>query len=165
MRFPAILPGLAAVVFATTAVGCGGDAPPEDTRPPAAETPAVGSDLTEVELEQGIGPIRDLTLAEIDPAMAAAGEEAFALKCSACHKVAERYIGPPLHDVLAKRRPEYVMNMILNANEMVQRHPVAREMLAEYYTPMTIQVVDHDEARALLEYIRTIQSEGGASQD
>lgn len=165
MRFPTVLPGLATVVVAMTIAACGGDAPAEDTPAPASETPAVGSDLTDVELEQGIGPIRDLTLGEVDPAMAAAGEEAFALKCSACHKVAERYIGPPLHDVLAKRRPEYVMNMILNANEMVQRHPVAREMLAEYYTPMTIQVVDHDEARALLEYIRTVQSEGGSTQD
>ena len=144
---------------------CGGDAPADGSRPASTPSAAVGADLTPEELEQGIGPIRDLSLAAVDPALAATGEEAFALKCSACHKIDVRYVGPPLHDVLAKRRPEYVMNMILNANEMVARHPAAREMLAQYYTPMTVQVVDHDEARALLEYLRSVQSsDAGASQ-
>jgi hypothetical protein len=63
------------------------------------------------------------------------------------------------------------MNMILNADEMVQRHPVIRELLAEFYTPMPVQVRDPDEARAILEYLRseqtgstTTQSGSGASR-
>lgn len=142
---------------------CGGDAPAEDA---AVSTPATGasaaapaaSGLTPVELEQGVGPIRDLDLAPVDPALADHGETAFTTKCSACHKIGERYVGPDLSQVLSRRRPEFVMNMMLNAGEMVQKHPVIKELLAQFYTPMPVQVTDHDEARAILEYLRSVQT-------
>ena len=144
--------------------GCGGEnAPPQEQSSAApsgasAGASASGPALTQVELEQGLGPIRDLTLGPIDPALAAEGEAAFTLKCSACHKLAERYVAPPLGDVLSRRRPEFVMNMILNATEMVQRHPEVQALLAEYFTPMTIQVTEESEARAILEYLRSAQT-------
>ena len=148
--------------------GCGGDGgagdDADDGRPTAA-TPggaggaggAAGASLTDVELEQGIGPVRNLDLPPVDAALAEEGQTAFVTKCSACHKVEERYIGPELGTVLERRRPEFVMNMILNANEMVQRHPAIRELLAQFYTPMPVQVTDPDEARAILEYLRSVQ--------
>jgi mono/diheme cytochrome c family protein len=140
---------------------CGGE-PESSPRPLAAGASAAapaGEPLTQVELEQGIGPIRDLELAALDQELAATGEEAFTLKCSACHKIEERYVAPPLGDVLTNRRPEFVMNMILNATEMVQRHPEVQKLLAEYYTPMTVQVTEEAEARAILEYLRSVQTE------
>lgn len=142
-----------------TLAACGGDAPPANApsgSPAGGATPS--AELSAVELEQGIGPIRDLQLGALDPALVARGEADFTTKCSACHKIDERYVGPPLGDVLDHRRPEFVMNMILNANEMVQKHPVVREMLAQYYTPMPVQVTDHGEARAILEYLRSVQT-------
>jgi len=145
-------------VFTIALVSCGGaesGAVADAASEPVPD--AATSDLTAEELEQGIGPIRDLALADIDAALAAEGEEAFLLKCSACHKVEERYIGPELAGVLARRRPEFVMNMMLNANEMVARHPGVREMLAEYFTPMPVQGIDEPEARAILEYLRSVQ--------
>ena len=145
-------------VLTVALTSCGGEqtgAVPDATSDRASEAPA--SDLTAEEMEQGIGPIRDLVLADVDPALVAEGEEAFLLKCSACHKIEERYIGPELGGVLARRRPEFVMNMMLNANEMVARHPVVREMLAEYFTPMPVQGIDEPEARAILEYLRSVQ--------
>ncbi len=135
---------------------CGGDAQ-SDAPPEGAGTTPTGDQLSQVELEQGIGPVRDLQLGDVDPTLAAEGETAFVTKCSACHKVEERYVGPRLGTVLERRRPEFVMNMILNANEMVQKHPVVRQMLAEYYTPMPVQVTDPDEARAILEYLRSVR--------
>jgi cytochrome c2 len=111
-----------------------------------------------VELEQGLGPVRDLQLGPVDEALAKQGEAAFTVKCSACHKLAERYVGPELGQVLSRRRPEFVMNQILNANEMVQRHPAIKELLAQYYTPMPVQVTDQAEARAILEYLRSAQT-------
>jgi mono/diheme cytochrome c family protein len=139
---------------------CGGDAPP--AQPPSsssgASAAAPAAELSAVELEQGIGPIRDLVLGAEDPALAETGEAAFTMKCSACHKIEERYIGPELGQVLARRSPEFVMNQILNSTEMVARHPVVRELLAEYYTPMPVQVTDPDEARAILEYLRSAQT-------
>jgi mono/diheme cytochrome c family protein len=144
---------------------CGGDAPSAKATASAAggaaSAAAAGADLTPVELEQGIGPIRDLELGPVDATLVKQGEAAFVTKCSACHKLAERYVGPELGQVLSRRRPEFVMNQILNSNEMVQRHPVIKELLAQYYTPMPVQVTDQAEARAILEYLRSAQT--GAS--
>lgn len=145
---------LAILLAAAFASGCeGSDAPP------AADGGAAPADapLSAVELEQGIGPIRDLTLGPVDATLAETGRVAFLTKCSACHKVEEQYVAPMLGDVLERRRPEYVMNMILNAAEMVQRHPEAKALLSEFYTPMPVQVTDPDEARAILEYLRSAQ--------
>jgi cytochrome c len=144
------------------AAACGGDAPsgdaPAATSAGAAPAAAAGSDLTPVELEQGIGPIRDLQLGPVDHELAEEGKEAFTTKCSACHKIEERYVGPELGQVLSRRRPEFVMNQMLNANEMVARHPAIKELLAQYYTPMPVQVTDQAEARAILEYLRSAQT-------
>jgi cytochrome c2 len=145
---------------------CGGDAPPAQA--PSSSTPAAAApaeELSALEMEQGIGPIHDLELGPVDAALAETGEAAFVMKCSACHKIEERYIGPELGQVLARRTPEFVMNQMLNANEMVQRHPVVKQLLAEYYTPMPVQVTDHDEARAILEYLRSAQTEAPSTSN
>ena len=137
------------------ALACGGESP----EPAVEEAPGPGG-LTAVELEQGIGPVRDMELAPLDAALASEGEAAFTTKCSACHRIDERFVAPELGHVLERRSPEFVMNMILNAAEMVQRHPEVQKLLAEFYTPMPVQVRDHDEARAILEYLRSVQIEG-----
>ena len=152
-------------LLALMIIGCGdsgnADSAAAVSQSPQALTtaaqPGGGDALSDIEMEQGLGPVRDLTLAEVDPELAAEGESNFVLLCSACHKFSERYVGPPLGDVLARRRPEFVMNMMLNANEMVQRHPTVRALLAEYYTPMAQQALTPEQARAILEYIRTQQ--------
>ena len=155
-----------ALMLTLTACGSGDDAASSGTSDGSA-TPATSTsgaaassgsgELTQIELEQGIGPVRDLELGAVDPALAATGETAFTTKCSACHRLEDRYVGPRLGTVLARREPEFVMNMMLNANEMVNRHPVVRELLAQFYTPMPVQVTDPDEARAILEYLRSVQ--------
>ena len=124
---------IALVLAVFVATGCGGEAEtPEDARAEAA--PAGG--LTAEQLENGIGPVSELELDALDAALAARGQEVFTLKCSACHKPDERYVGPALGDVTTRRTPEYVMNMILNPQEMVDRHPDVKAMLGDYYTPM-----------------------------
>jgi hypothetical protein len=48
------------------------------------------------------------------------------------------------------------MNMILNPEEMVQKDPIAKQLLVEYNgAPMANQNLTEDEARAILEYFRT----------
>jgi len=145
-------------------IGCGGgEAPGAEANRQGEASGSATAELTQVELEQGIGPIRDLELGPIDADLAGEGEEAFTVKCSACHKLDERYVAPPLGEVLARRRPEFVMNMILNADEMVQRHPETRALLAEYFTPMPVQVTEEEEARAILEYLRSAQTSSAES--
>lgn len=139
------------LVIGLAVAGCGdGDAEPSGDR--AADP----SGLTGEQLENGIGPVTELELGAFDAALAAQGEEIFVLKCSACHKPDERYVGPALRDVTLRRTPAYVMNMILNPEEMVQRHPEAKALLAQFMTPMANQNLTREEARAVLEYLRSL---------
>jgi len=147
------------------AVGCGGGGEGGEAAasPQASEASGAdpASDLTPWEVENGIGPITEpLQLGEIDAALVSQGEEIFNLKCSACHKLDERYVAPPLRDVTSRRTPEFVLNMILNPLEMTQRHPVTKELLGEYFTPMTPQGLTDEDARAILDYLRQALADG-----
>lgn len=154
-----------AASLALGVVGCGGGEPGSGSSG-SSEAPGPGSaepasELTDWQMENGIGPMTEpLELGAIDPALAGKGEEIFNLKCAACHKLDERYVAPPLRDVTARRTPEFVMNMMLNPLEMTQRHPVTRELLGEYFTPMTPQGLTEGDARALLEYLRKAYAHG-----
>lgn len=103
----------------------------------------------------GIGPVKKMELGAIDPLKAAKGKEIFSMKCSACHKIGEKYVGPDLKGVTQRRKPEWVMNMIMNPVEMTQKDPVAKELLATYFTQMTFQNLKEEEARELFDYFRS----------
>jgi hypothetical protein len=66
-----------------------------------------------------------------------------------------RKVGPALKDVTNRRKPEWIMNMIMNPAEMTQKDPTAKSLLGEYMTQMANQNVDEKGARAILEYFRT----------
>lgn len=135
--------------------GCGGgkERPQENAANPA---PEAADGLTPFEQEHGIGPVKEVVkLGPLDPKLAEQGSTIFTGKCTACHKMGEKYVGPALGEVLVRRSPTYVMNMILNPQEMVERHPVAKELLAEHMTFMANQGLTVDEARAVVEYLRT----------
>ncbi|MCA9732639.1 cytochrome c [candidate division KSB1 bacterium] len=117
--------------------------------------------LSSFELENGIGPIKEkLVLAPIEPQLLAKGKEIFKLKCQACHKLDTRFIGPALRYVAKRRSPEYIMNMMLNPDEMVKKHPEAKKVLTEYLAPMTNQNLSIEDARAVLGYFRNAAQEG-----
>ncbi|MBO6575920.1 MAG: cytochrome c [Rhodothermales bacterium] len=141
---------IALLLFASVLLAACGSGAPEQSGAPA-ETPG----LSASELENGIGPIQTVSLTAIDEALAARGQELFTMKCSACHKMAERYVGPPLAEVTTIRSPAFVMNMILNPAEMIEKHPEVRKMLAQYMSAMPNQQLSEDDARAVLEYLRT----------
>jgi mono/diheme cytochrome c family protein len=105
--------------------------------------------------DKGVGPITSVTLGEIDESLAAKGKEIFRAKCTACHKINKRYIGPALKGVTKKQSPEWIMNMILNPEVMIAKNATAKALLAEFSAPMANQHLTEDEARAVLEYFRT----------
>lgn len=110
--------------------------------------------LTEFEMTNGIGPINEeITIDEIDPELAKEGMRIFDMKCGACHKLDSRYVGPPLGGIMNARTPAYVMNMILNPEEMLQKHPIAKSIGSEYPTRMTNQQLTREKARAVVEYL------------
>ena len=107
---------------------------------------------------KGIGPVKSITLgADIDQAMAAKGGEVFKSKCTACHKIGKKFIGPAPNGIFERRSPEWIMNMILNPDEMVKKDPDAKALLMEYNgSPMANQNLTEEEARNVLEYFRTL---------
>jgi len=134
-------------------LGCGGSDQPA-AEPAGGAAPAAAS-LSPFQLEHGIGPVTEpVALAGFDEELAEEGEELFETKCSACHKLGERYVGPPLGDVLDRRSPTYVLNMVLNPQEMYERHPEAKQLLAEYLSYMPNQGLTREQARAVVEYLR-----------
>ncbi|MCF7824676.1 MAG: cytochrome c [Candidatus Marinimicrobia bacterium] len=137
-------------------IGCGKN--DKTTTDEQGGSPAGGDGLSQTQLTHGIGPIQPFNLEPLDDARAAAGKEIFEVKCIACHKIDERLVGPPLSGVTERRSPGFIMNMILNPDQMVKQHPEVKAMLAQYYVPMTFQNVTEEDARSILEYLRTLKS-------
>ena len=110
------------------------------------------------ENDQGIGPFDAFTLpAAIDQDLATSGKETYEAMCTACHKAEKRFIGPSPKGILSRRTPAWIMNMILNPDEMTQKNPIARQLLIEYNgSPMANQNLTEEQARAVLEYFRTL---------
>lgn len=152
------------------AVGCGEKEEKEkikltDTEKPiqketvekeAVETTAEADNMS----NKGIGPIKSVELGDIDAAMATKGAELFKNMCSACHKMDKKFIGPALAGVTERRTPEWIMNMILNPEEMIKEDPIAKKLLIESNMAMMAnQGLSEEEARAILEYFRQFDSE------
>ena len=127
----------------------------EEPEPVSKGIPASKTiDLT----NKGIGPIKNLEMSSVmDQTMVVAGKELFKVKCMACHKIDKRFIGPAPTGILKRRTPEWIMNMILNPEQMVKEDPLAKELLKEFNgSPMANQSLTEKEARDILEYFRTL---------
>ncbi len=152
---------LVLMIAAIVLVSCSsadGQKVPANAAKTAAKPAKAG--ISDFELKHGIGPIKEeLKLAPLNNALAKSGEKTFETKCFSCHRLDDRYVGPPLRDVTKRRTPEFIINMILNPDEMTKRHPETKKLLAEYMTPMTFQNVSRDEALAILEYFRKAAAE------
>lgn len=107
---------------------------------------------------KGIGPISSVSLGSIDETMAGEGKKIYDEMCTACHKPTEKFIGPAPAGILSRRSPEWIMNMILNPEQMVREDPIAKQLLIEYnMAPMANQGLTEDQARKILEYFRTLE--------
>jgi mono/diheme cytochrome c family protein len=142
--------------------GCGGGKAAPATGGASSAAPAGGvaaSDLTPFELENGIGPIKEaVVVGPINHELAEHGKEVFESKCTACHKLDQRYVGPSLGGVTTRRTPTYIMNMVLNPTEMYERHPVAKDLLGQYMTQMPNLSLTPDQARQVMEYFRQVDA-------
>ena len=85
--------------------------------------------------------------------MVANGQAIYDLKCSACHKLTDqRVVGPGFKGVTERRTPEWIMNMAMNADVMLEKDPTARELLKECLVRMPNQNLSKDDARSVLEF-------------
>ena len=143
------------LLVALLLAGCGKEKSPEASSSDAGAGASAAPTLTPEQLRDGIGPVKAVSLPpEIDAALVKDGEEIFTTKCSACHRLDRRYVGPALGQVLQRRTPAYVMNMILNPTEMTQKHPAAHELLATHMTQMPALGLTEAQARSIVEYLR-----------
>ena len=133
------------VMIIALAVACGGQADQESEESvfDVKKEKAVYGKVTHVDVGPGI-----------DAQMATAGLEVFDTKCSGCHKYDERFVGPALGDVADKRPPEYIMNMILDTETMIENDDTVKCLLQEFLTRMPNQNVDEKDARNVLEHLR-----------
>lgn len=146
------------LVMALALASCGGEKPKKDVSgaEPATEKATEAVADADPMANKGIGPISSVTLGEIDQTLVAEGETVFKAKCTACHKISKKFVGPALKGVTQRRSPEWIMNMTLNPEEMIAKDPIAKQLLAEANgAPMANQNITEEEARALLEYFRT----------
>jgi mono/diheme cytochrome c family protein len=154
---------LTMIAFATL-VSCGDsdkkkkDSPYGKKEPAKTEKKVAASQRVELS-NKGVGPITTVTLAtEIDEEMAKHGKDVYSKMCTACHKADKKFIGPAPTGILERRSPEWVMNMILNPEEMIKQDPLAKDLLLEFNgAPMANQGLSEEDARAILEYFRTLK--------
>jgi len=121
------------IVFILTSIfyfNCGSENKPEAEMNEHSSMGHEHHGLSDFEVENGIGPIKQkIELPPLNKEMAKEGEKLFSEKCASCHKLDERYVGPAQRDVLKRRTPEYVMNMILNPEEMGKPIPKLKRCL------------------------------------
>jgi mono/diheme cytochrome c family protein len=158
------------LLFSLLLVSCGGkeekkkegfSVKRQKTTEKTVETPAVSETKASERVDlsnKGVGPVTSITLNDaIDDAMAASGKEVYEQLCLACHRVGKKFIGPAPDGILERRTPEWVMNMILNPDQMVKEDPLAKDLLMEFNgAPMANQGLAEEQARAVLEYFRTL---------
>jgi cytochrome c551/c552 len=141
--------GLAVVLAA-----CSSDKPKTEAQEEDAyESPTTPT--TPVDNGKGIGPVTSVTLAALDKDKAGKGKAIYEMKCQACHRLDnQKVVGPGWKDVTKKRQPEWILNMVLNTDEMLTKDPEAQKLVETYLMKMPNQNVSQDEAYQVLEFMR-----------
>ncbi|MDH3651922.1 MAG: cytochrome c [Saprospiraceae bacterium] len=104
----------------------------------------------------GVGEIKQVTLTNpLNQQMLDRGKAIYELKCAACHRLTDqRVVGPGFLGVTERRKPEWIMNMITNVENMLVEDAAARALLEECLTRMPNQNVSIGDARDVLEFFR-----------
>ena len=116
----------------------------------ATENPDVSSD------PKGVGPIKNVQLTHpLDEKMVAQGENISSVKCQSCHKLTdEKLVGPGWKGVTDRRTPEWIMNFVINTEEMLQKDTAVQNMLEVCLVKMPNQGLSETDARAVVEFMR-----------
>ncbi len=140
-----ILMALFAVACSNNDSGNASDAPPPKSM--VADEPTADP--------KGIGEVKNVELnSPLNAEMIARGQNIYDMKCAACHKLTDqRVVGPGWKGVTERRTPEWIMNMTLNVDVMLEKDPAAREMLKQCLVRMPNQNLSMTDARDVLEFM------------
>lgn len=148
---------LVVLVLASTLffAACGGDEKPAG----AATQPAAPGENPEAKMlaeGRGIGEVKSVELkTPLEAERVNRGKSIYDMKCQACHRLDDkRVVGPGWKDVTKRRKPEWIMNMIINVDVMLDKDDEAQKLLELCLTRMPNQNVSVGDARDVLEYMR-----------
>lgn len=142
------------LLFLLAVIGCAPDKPKSTEEFPDLKKTAPESAI--MDPTKGIGAVKNVTLkTPIEQERVSRGLAIYEMKCSACHKLDDqRVVGPGWKDVTKKRKPEWIMNMVINVEVMLEKDPEAQKLLELCLTRMPNQNVSIGDARDLLEFMR-----------
>ncbi|MCB0219500.1 MAG: cytochrome c [Chrysiogenetes bacterium] len=153
---------LVAVFVSSGAFGCS-SSPKEKEKPKAQATAPAAAKKAEPAAEPQVGPDGPESIPyggvdeiSTDPAMIEKGKGLFESKgCVACHRMDMKLVGPALGGVTERRTVKWMARMIQHPEMMLEKDPVAKQLLATHFTPMANQGVTPDETKAIIAYLAT----------
>ncbi|MCB0631465.1 MAG: cytochrome c [Saprospiraceae bacterium] len=143
---------LLGLLFVLTILYACGNAPSDSG---GSSTGAKPETTTKADDGKGVGAIKSVALNDpLDQALVEKGRSIYELKCAACHKLTDmRVVGPGYKGITKRRKPEWIMNMILHTDAMLAEDPTAQALLEECLTRMPNQNLTEEDARAVLEFM------------
>ncbi|RYZ24552.1 MAG: cytochrome c [Chitinophagaceae bacterium] len=150
--------GIAACCLFVFSCGSGNNdsnAPATESAAPATTDAGGGTNTTTSSNPKGVGPVTDVKLNNpLDQKMVASGKSVYEVKCASCHKLTdEKLVGPGWKGVTDRRTPEWIMNFVMNTEEMLNKDAEAQKMLEVCMVRMPNQSLTETDARAVLEYM------------
>lgn len=144
---------LAALVFT-----CGNDA--KDGSKDSASKPKAAAPK-KVDDGKGVGAVKSVTLnSPLKADMVAKGKAIYEMKCSACHKLTDkRVVGPGWKGVTETRKPEWIMNMVMNVEEMLKEDQTAKDLLKQCLVRMPNQNLTEQDTRDILEFMFSVDGQ------
>lgn len=90
----------------------------------------------------------------------AAGKATYETKCLPCHKLnGEKLVGPGWSGVTKRRQPLWILNMVTNVDMMLAKDEEAQKLLELCLVRMPNMNISQDEARQILEFMRSNDGE------
>ena len=132
---------------------CAPDKPKQESEGIYPESNAVAENSNP---QKGLGQVTTVTLnTPLEQDRIPRGKAIYEMKCQACHKLTDqRIVGPGWSGVTKNRKPEWIMNMIVNTDMMLDKDPEAQKLLELCLTRMPNQNVSVGDARDILEFMR-----------
>jgi mono/diheme cytochrome c family protein len=157
-RMTTIRTGLAMLSFTALMAACGGGATTETPATTGQQSAPAATTETEAPAPvAGLITADEVKLGPIDQGMVAKGKEIYDVKCQACHSLGtNRVVGPGWKGVVEQRKPEWIMNMIVHTDAMLESDAEAQALLEECLVRMPNQNLSKEDARNVLEFMRTL---------
>ena len=106
-------------------------------------------------IDKEIVSVNSSDTGKIDESLALKGRFIFTKKCMDCHSLDVNLKGPALRDVTKQRKSEWIMNMMLQPDEMIRNDSVAKKLFSEHIVKMTVKDLNQEDAKAVLEYLKS----------